>query len=124
MEVETPTPSPFGKSLLFRYVGAFMYEGDAPLAERRAQALSLDPALLAELLGTDGLRELLDPCGRRGDRTRPAAPVRAAAAAGTLEGVYDLLRTAGPFTAPRRSPRGVPPTHPARGWPSWPRRGG
>src|SRR5689334_22779677 len=51
VEVETQTPSPFGKSLLFRYVGAFMYEGDAPLAERRAQALSLDPALLAELLG-------------------------------------------------------------------------
>ena len=61
VEVETQTPSPFGKSLLFRYVGAFMYEGDAPLAERRAQALSLDPALLAELLGQDGLRELLDP---------------------------------------------------------------
>src|SRR6202008_3726273 len=59
--VETVTPSPFGKNLLFRYVGAFMYEGDAPLAERRAQALALDPALLAELLGTDGLRELLDP---------------------------------------------------------------
>src|SRR5689334_17372087 len=47
VEVETQAPSPFGKSLLFRYVGAFMYEGDAPLAERRAQALSLDPALLA-----------------------------------------------------------------------------
>ncbi|HET6186328.1 MAG TPA: helicase-related protein, partial [Trebonia sp.] len=46
VEVETATPSPFGKSLLFRYVGAFMYEGDAPLAERRAQALALDPALL------------------------------------------------------------------------------
>ncbi|MFZ0754633.1 MAG: DEAD/DEAH box helicase, partial [Trebonia sp.] len=60
VEVETATPSPFGKSLLFRYVGAFMYAGDAPLAERRAQALALDPALLAELLGTDGLRELLD----------------------------------------------------------------
>ena len=61
VEVETSTPSPFGKSLLFRYVGAFMYGGDTPLAERRAQALSLDTALLAELLGQDGLRELLDP---------------------------------------------------------------
>ena len=61
VEVETATPSPFGRSLLFRYVGAFMYEGDAPLAERRAQALALDPALLAELLGTEALRELLDP---------------------------------------------------------------
>ena len=47
VEVETPSPSPFGRSLLFRYVGAFMYEGDAPVAERRAQALALDSALLA-----------------------------------------------------------------------------
>ena len=61
VEVETATPSPFGRSLMFRYVGAFMYEGDAPLAERRAQALALDPDLLAELLGTEALRELLDP---------------------------------------------------------------
>ena len=42
VDVETPAPSPFSRSLLFRYVGAFMYEGDAPLAERRAQALALD----------------------------------------------------------------------------------
>src|SRR6202050_3285500 len=61
VEVETPAPSPFGRSLLFRYVGAFMYEGDAPVAERRAQALALDSSLLAELLGQADLRELLDP---------------------------------------------------------------
>ena len=61
IEVETPTPSPFSRSLLFRYVGAFMYEGDAPLAERRAQALTLDSTLLADLLGQADLRELLDP---------------------------------------------------------------
>ena len=98
VEVETPTPSPFGKSLLFRYVGAFMYEGDAPLAERRAQALSLDPALLAELLGTDGLRELLDPsvvAETERDLQHLSDPRRCRDA----EGVYDLLRTAGPFTA-------------------------
>ena len=61
VEVETPSGSPFARSLLFRYIGAFMYEGDAPLAERRAQALALDSALLAELLGQADLRELLDP---------------------------------------------------------------
>ncbi len=61
VDVETAAPSPYARSLLFRYVAAFMYEGDAPLAERRAQALSLDPALLAELLGQAELRELLDP---------------------------------------------------------------
>ncbi|HEY6310727.1 MAG TPA: ATP-dependent helicase [Streptosporangiaceae bacterium] len=98
VEVETATPSPFGKSMLFRYVGAFMYEGDAPLAERRAQALSLDPALLAELLGTDGLRELLDPAvvaEAERDLQHLSEPRRAR----DVEGVADLLRTAGPLTA-------------------------
>ena len=47
--------------LLFDYVAAYMYEGDAPLAERRAQALTLDRDLLRELLGQEELRELLDP---------------------------------------------------------------
>ena len=61
LEAETATPSPFAASLLFGYVGAFMYEGDTPLAERRAAALSLDSTLLAELLGRVELRELLDP---------------------------------------------------------------
>ncbi len=58
--VETRSPSPFASALLFNYVANFMYEGDAPLAERRAQALSLDHAQLRELLGAPELRELLD----------------------------------------------------------------
>jgi len=98
VEVETQTPSPFGKSLLFRYVGAFMYEGDAPLAERRAQALSLDPALLAELLGQDGLRELLDPAVIA-ETERDLQHLSASRRCRDLEGVADLLRTAGPLTA-------------------------
>jgi ATP-dependent Lhr-like helicase len=61
VEVETQQPSPFARSLLFGYVGAFLYEGDAPLAERRAAALALDATLLGELLGRVDLRELLDP---------------------------------------------------------------
>ncbi|MFV2085111.1 ATP-dependent helicase [Micromonospora sp. LOL_021] len=61
VEVETPRPSPFARSLLFGYVGAFLYDGDLPLAERRATALSLDSTLLGELLGRVELRELLDP---------------------------------------------------------------
>ena len=60
VEVDTPFPSPFASSLLFGYVAAFMYEGDAPLAERRAQALSLDRAVLAELMGRAEMRELID----------------------------------------------------------------
>ncbi|MEO6142965.1 MAG: DEAD/DEAH box helicase, partial [Dermatophilaceae bacterium] len=64
VEVETPMPSPFARSLMFGYVAQFLYEGDSPLAERRAAALSLDPTLLAELLGRGegaALRDLLDP---------------------------------------------------------------
>jgi ATP-dependent Lhr-like helicase len=61
VQVETPTASPFASSLLFDYVAGYMYEGDAPLAERRASALTLDRELLAELLGSDELRELIDP---------------------------------------------------------------
>ncbi len=61
VEVDTAMASPFATSLLFGYIAAFMYEGDAPLAERRAQALSLDRAVLAELLGRDELRDLIDP---------------------------------------------------------------
>ena len=59
--VDTDRASPFASSLIFDYVAQFMYEGDAPLGERRAQALTLDRELLAELLGTEELRELLDP---------------------------------------------------------------
>ncbi|MGH3283415.1 MAG: Lhr family ATP-dependent helicase, partial [Streptosporangiaceae bacterium] len=98
VEVETATPSPFGKSLLFRYVGAFMYEGDAPLAERRAQALSLDTALLAELLGQDGLRELLDP-SVVAETERDLQHLSEGRRCRDVEGVADLLRTAGPLTA-------------------------
>jgi ATP-dependent Lhr-like helicase len=61
VEVESEHPSPFASSLMFDYVASYLYEGDAPAAERRAQALSLDRALLAELLAADDLRELLDP---------------------------------------------------------------
>ena len=59
VEVETPSASPFARSLLFGYVGMFLYEADAPLAERRAAALSVDSTLLAELLGTEVIK-LLD----------------------------------------------------------------
>jgi ATP-dependent Lhr-like helicase len=59
--VDTDQASPFASSLLFSWVGQWMYEYDAPLAERRAAALSLDPDLLRELLGGDELRELIDP---------------------------------------------------------------
>jgi len=58
--IESRVPSPFAASLLFSYVANYIYDGDAPLAERRAQALSVDQAQLRELLGDAELRELLD----------------------------------------------------------------
>ncbi|HYO02414.1 MAG TPA: ATP-dependent helicase [Mycobacterium sp.] len=97
LEVETTTPSPFAASLLFGYVGAFMYEGDSPLAERRAAALSLDSTLLAELLGRVELRELLDQqvIASTVAQLQHLATDRAVRDA---EGVADLLRLLGPLT--------------------------
>ncbi|HEY1665200.1 MAG TPA: hypothetical protein VGG54_05880, partial [Trebonia sp.] len=114
VEVETVTPSPFGKNLLFRYVGAFMYEGDAPLAERRAQALALDPALLAELLGTEALRELLDPAvvAETEADLQHLSPSRRCKDA---EHVADLLRTSGPLSSDEVALRCVD-TGAAAGW--------
>ena len=97
VEVETPAPSPFARSLLFGYVGAFMYEGDAPLAERRAQALALDSSLLAELLGQADLRELLDPSVVQ-DTERELQRLAGGRACRDAEDVADLLRTIGPLS--------------------------
>jgi len=58
--VDSRTPSPFASSLLFSYAGNFIYDGDAPLAERRAHALLIDQAQLRDLLGEAELRHLLD----------------------------------------------------------------
>lgn len=101
VEVTTPTPSPFAQSLLFGYTAQFLYDGDAPLAERRAAALSLDPTLLAELLGGDGasaqLADLLDPAAieRTEAELAALAPERRARHA---EDLWDLLRRLGPLT--------------------------
>lgn len=97
LEVETATPSPFAASLLFGYVGAFMYEGDSPLAERRAAALSLDSVLLAELLGRVELRELLDP-QVIATTTRQLQHLADDRLARDAEAVADLLRLLGPLT--------------------------
>ncbi|WP_238781243.1 ATP-dependent helicase [Prescottella equi] len=104
VEVETATPSPFASSLLFDYVGAFMYEGDSPLAERRAAALSLDSTLLAELLGRVELRELLDAdvVAKAERELQRLAPERHAR---DVEGMADLLRLLGPVTTEEAAER-------------------
>ncbi len=104
VEVETDSPSPFARSLLFGYVGAFMYEGDTPLAERRAQALSLDSRLLAELLGSAELRELLDPdaLAEVESELQRLALTRQAR---DMEGIADLLRVLGDVTTQEAAAR-------------------
>jgi ATP-dependent Lhr-like helicase len=97
VEVETPRSSPFASSLLFDYVATYMYEGDTPNAERRAAALSLDRELLAELLGQEELRDLIDADAlaeveadlqRLSDRTQAV----------NADGAHDILRALGDLT--------------------------
>jgi len=107
VDVTTPRPSPFAASLLFGYTAQFLYDGDAPLAERRAAALSLDPTLLAELLGQGGqsqLADLLDPAAVE----RTEAELGALAAdrqARTVEELADVLRRHGPLSFPEVAAR-------------------
>ena len=92
--VETVKASPFASSLLFDYVAAYMYEGDAPLAERRAGALALDRDLLRELLGQEELRELLD-AEALADLELSLQALSDDRRAGTVDQVHDLLRRLG-----------------------------
>ncbi|MFI2372356.1 ATP-dependent helicase [Streptomyces sp. NPDC018833] len=112
VEVTTPEPSPFARSLLFGYVAQFLYEGDSPLAERRAAALSLDSRLLAELLGQAELRELLD-ADVLTELERELQWLTDDRRVKDAEGVADLLRVLGPLTDAELAERG--------GEPAWPR---
>jgi ATP-dependent Lhr-like helicase len=106
VEVETSQPSPVASSLLFEYIAQYMYDGDAPLAERRAHALSLDRELLAELLGSDDLRELLDADAidaielelQRLDESRHARDP---------DGALDVLRLLGDLSDAEAAARGI-----------------
>jgi ATP-dependent Lhr-like helicase len=108
VEVDTTAPSPFAGSLLFGYIAAFMYEGDAPLAERRAQALSLDRSILAELLGREELRELIEPAATADleldlQRLSEAKKIR------DVDGLHDALRTLGDLGAVEAAARTIAP---------------
>ncbi|CAG0965426.1 DEAD-box ATP-dependent RNA helicase CshC [Myxococcaceae bacterium] len=88
--VDSTTPSPFAAAILFGFVANYIYEGDAPLAERRAQALSIDPAQLRELLGEAELRELLD-ADALDSLERELQRLEPALHAASVDGVHDLL---------------------------------
>ncbi|MBI3749085.1 MAG: hypothetical protein HY262_09620 [Chloroflexi bacterium] len=96
--VETVRASPFASSLLFDYVAAYMYDGDTPLAERRAGALTLDRDLLRELLGQEELRELLD-ADALADLELSLQALADERQARTLDGIHDLLRRLGDLDA-------------------------
>ena len=111
VEVTTPRPSPFAGSLLFGYVAQFLYEGDSPLAEKRAAALALDPTLLSELLGTsDGLAlsDLLDPesLTRTESELQHLVEGRRARDA---EDLADVIRVLGPLDLPALQARSSVP---------------
>ncbi|KUO03199.1 ATP-dependent helicase [Streptomyces caeruleatus] len=108
VEVTTPEPSPFARSLLFGYVAQFLYEGDSPLAERRAAALSLDSRLLAELLGQAELRELLD-AEVLTELERELQWLTEDRRVKDHEGVADILRLLGPLTDAELAERGAEP---------------
>jgi ATP-dependent Lhr-like helicase len=97
-EAETPSASPFARSLVFAYVAAYLYEGDSPAAERRAQTLALDMGLLRELLGDADLRELLD-AAVIADVEASLQHTADSRRARDADDIHDMLRAIGDLTA-------------------------
>jgi ATP-dependent Lhr-like helicase len=110
--VDTNGASPFAQSLLFSWIAVYMYEGDAPLAERRAAALALDRDLLRELLGAEELRELIDPSALA-DLELELQSVAEGRRARHPDDLHDLLRRVGDLTEGEMAARSS--TDPA-GW--------
>ncbi|MHB8671277.1 MAG: Lhr family helicase, partial [Acidimicrobiales bacterium] len=106
--VDTAHPSAFASSLAFAYVASFIYEGDAPLAERRAQALTLDREMLAELLGSDELRELIDASSLASLEAQLQV-IDERRWARDADEAHDLLRRLGDLTRDELSARSVRP---------------
>ncbi|MFV0307403.1 MAG: DEAD/DEAH box helicase [Desertimonas sp.] len=112
--VDTPKPSPMAQSLLFNWIAAYMYEGDAPLAERRAAALALDRDLLRDLLGAEELRELLDP-GVLADVELDLQRLSDGRRARDADELHDVLRRVGDLSRTEIDLR-VESTEPVEGW--------
>jgi ATP-dependent Lhr-like helicase len=105
---DSRTPSPFAGALLFSYVANYIYDGDAPLAERRAQALSIDQDQLRELLGDADLRELLDVAAIEETEEQLQCIVEGYKAR-NLDGVHDLLLRLGDLTRAELAARSATP---------------
>jgi ATP-dependent Lhr-like helicase len=113
VSVDTPRSSPFSQSLLFNWIAAYMYEGDAPLAERRAAALALDRDLLRDLLGAEELRELLDP-GVLADLELELQRLSDGRRARSADELHDVLRVVGDLTVGEADVRASEPGGVAR----------
>jgi len=101
---DSTTPSPFASAVLFGYVANYLYDGDAPLAERRAQALAIDQAQLRELLGDAELRELLD-ADAIAEVEAQLQHLTHSMRARSLDGVHDLLLRLGDLSEPELAAR-------------------
>lgn len=108
VSVDTARASPMASSLLFNWIAAYMYEGDAPLAERRAAALALDRDLLRDLLGAEELRELLDP-DVLADVELELQCLTGHRRARSADELHDVLRRVGDLTAAEIDVRCVDP---------------
>jgi ATP-dependent helicase Lhr and Lhr-like helicase len=109
--VDTRSPSPFAASVLFAFVASFIYEADAPLAERRAQALTIDFERLRELLGEADLRSLLDP---EVIAEHQASLQRLSRPAASADAVHDMLLSIGDLSLDELRARCLPDQ--AKGW--------
>ena len=112
VETDTDAPSPFATSLMFDFVASFMYEYDAPVAERRAAALALDRNLLADLLGEPEFRELLDSdaiASVEADLQHLSFDRKVR----SRDGMSDLLKDVGPLSTDEAIERTNEPEHAA-----------
>ena len=103
---DTQKPSPFAASVLFRYVANYIYDGDAPLAERRAQALAIDQSQLRELLGEPELRELLDPAALN-QAERELQQIEERRRAKSVDAIHDMLLRIGDLSANEIAARAI-----------------
>ncbi|HEY9556837.1 MAG TPA: DEAD/DEAH box helicase, partial [Acidimicrobiales bacterium] len=106
VSIDTQTASPFAQSLLFGWIAVYMYEGDAPLAERRAAALALDRDLLRDLLGAEELRELID-ADVLADLELELQRLVEGRLARDVDEAHDQLRLLGPLSLPELEVRSV-----------------
>jgi ATP-dependent Lhr-like helicase len=114
VEVETPRPSPFARALAYQYQAAYLYERDAPLAERRAQALTLDRALLDGLLSADERAALIDP-EVRAELAAELSGLAEGTRAPHADGLHDLLRRVGELSLDELRARSEAPDE-VEGW--------